>query len=83
MRTNRSSLDWGDREPYKTEAAPPGEQPGRASRERQVGKLKVRESFADDFDGKRGIVNSRVVLLLRSVEIQPFFVLAIRSFFPG
>lgn len=29
------------------------------------------ESFADDLNKKRGIVNSRVALLLRSIEIQP------------
>ena len=30
------------------------------------------ESFADDLNKKRGIVNSRVALLLRSIEVHPF-----------
>lgn len=37
------------------------------------GNVRMREdkSFADDLDVQRGIVSSRVALLLRSAEIQP------------
>ena len=31
------------------------------------------ESFADDLNGERGTVSSRVALLLRSAEVKPLF----------
>ena len=38
-----------------------------------ISNIWVDESFVDDLIKERGIVNSRVALLLRSVEIKPQF----------
>jgi hypothetical protein len=51
-----------------------------AARKRDCGSLRITildigedKSFADDLNTERGIVSSRVAMLLRSAEIKPLF----------